>query len=133
MTKRIDVLVIAFLLVLLAACGTLTPEGLVIRSADPNLAILVPLQQPLPLPATPEPEVVPATATLTPTAESLLPTVTPTPGCVNAKGNISATGEKIYHCPGQANYNNVKIDKEGEAIFATEQEAIDAGFRKALR
>lgn len=66
-------------------------------------------------------------------APSLVPTVTPTPECVNAKANISATGERIYHLPGDANYNTVKIDKDGEAIYCTEQEAIDDGFRKAQR
>lgn len=63
----------------------------------------------------------------------LLPTVTPTPECVNAKANISASGERIYHLPGQANYNTVKIDKDGEAVYCTAAEAEAAGFRKALR
>lgn len=129
MTKRISFVAIALLLLaLLASCGQPTEGGLLFRTADPNLNILVHVPSAPPAP-TIEPQVTPPTAT----AEPLLPTVTPTPGCINAKGNISDTGEKIYHCPGQANYNNVKIDKEGEAIFATEQEAIDAGFRKALR
>lgn len=70
------------------------------------------------------------------TDEGLLPTVTPTPGeapCLDIKGNISATGEKIYHMAGQANYMNTNIDKEGEAYFCTEEEAQEAGFRKARR
>lgn len=53
-----------------------------------------------------------------------LPTEEP---CLWVKGNINAAGEKIYHLPGQANYT--KVDPEVE--FCTEQEAIDAGFRKS--
>lgn len=65
-----------------------------------------------------------------PTIEpSLVPTVTPE--CLDIAGNISSSGEKIYHLPGQSNYGNVKIDKEGESWFCTEQAAIDAGFRKS--
>ena len=69
----------------------------------------------------------------TDTPENLVPTVTPTPVCLDIKGNISASGEKIYHVPGQANYNRTLIDKEGEAFFCTETEAVEAGFRKAQR
>lgn len=117
MKKYLSIYLLSALIVLLAACGTLSGDTLTLHTADPNLSVVFQLQ---PAPVA--------------TEEPILPTVTPTPaGCVNAKGNISASGEKIYHCPGQANYNNVKIDKEGEAIFETEQEAIDAGFRKSLR
>lgn len=45
------------------------------------------------------------------------------------KGNINSKGEKIYHMPGGASYEATKP----EAWFTTEQEAIDAGFRKAKR
>lgn len=49
------------------------------------------------------------------------------------KGNISTRGYgKTYLIPGCDNYNLVKIDLEkGEQYFATEDEAIAAGFRKA--
>lgn len=67
--------------------------------------------------------------------------VTPTPytapqesgGCV-IKGNISyTTGEKIYHVPGCPNYNQTVINEsKGERWFCTEEEAIAAGWRKAL-
>jgi hypothetical protein len=70
----------------------------------------------------------------TPTEESLVPTTTPEPTdapCLDIKGNISASGEFIYHLPGQSNYNQVEIDKEGESYFCTEEEAEAAGFRKA--
>ncbi|MPM62259.1 hypothetical protein SDC9_109125 [bioreactor metagenome] len=50
------------------------------------------------------------------------------------KGNISSSGEKIYHMPGMRDYSKTKIDtSKGEQWFKTEQEAIDAGFRKAMQ
>lgn len=51
------------------------------------------------------------------------------------KGNISqSTGEKIYHVPGQEFYDRTVIDEtSGERWFCTEAEALDAGWRKALR
>lgn len=49
------------------------------------------------------------------------------------KGNISIdTGEKIYHVPGQEYYDETRINEAyGERWFCTEQEAINAGWRKA--
>lgn len=88
---------------------------------------------------TPEPSLLP---TVTPTSEvipaeevgEVVPEPTLPPPCVVIKGNISRSGEKIFHAPGQANYGNVKIDESaGEAFFCSEQEALDAGFRKAQR
>lgn len=60
---------------------------------------------------------------------------TPTPqdsaNCV-IKGNINNKGEKIYHMPGQKYYNQTKINtSQGERYFCTEQEAINAGWRKS--
>ena len=54
------------------------------------------------------------------------------PDCV-IKGNISEKGYgKTYLIPGCDNYNRVKIDaRKGEAYFCSEEEAINAGFRKA--
>lgn len=50
------------------------------------------------------------------------------------KGNINSKGEKIYHCPGQRDYNKTVIDEsKGERWFATEEEARNAGWRKAQR
>ncbi|MFJ7668056.1 thermonuclease family protein [Lysinibacillus sp. NPDC097195] len=40
------------------------------------------------------------------------------------KGNINAKGNKIYHMPGQRNYDNTIA----EEMFCTEKEAKDAGF-----
>jgi hypothetical protein len=52
-------------------------------------------------------------------------------GCV-IKGNISSSGERIYHVPGQRYYDKTLINAlQGERWFCTEQEAIAAGWRKA--
>ncbi|MED4474454.1 MULTISPECIES: thermonuclease family protein [Bacillaceae] len=45
------------------------------------------------------------------------------------KGNIAKDGEKIYHMPDQQFYEVTKP----EEMFCTEQEAVDAGFRKSMR
>lgn len=45
------------------------------------------------------------------------------------KGNINSKGDKIYHVPGGASYERTKP----EMWFCTEQEAQEAGFRKAPR
>jgi hypothetical protein len=56
------------------------------------------------------------------------------PQVCNIAGNISASGEKIYHLPGMANYKQVVIDEgRGERWFCTEEEAVAAGWRKAQR
>ncbi len=48
------------------------------------------------------------------------------------KGNISSSDEKIYHVPGQSSYDETGImESRGERWFCTEQEAIDAGWRKS--
>ncbi len=48
------------------------------------------------------------------------------------KGNISSSGEKIYHVPGQSSYDATGItESKGERWFCTEQEALDAGWRKS--
>lgn len=57
----------------------------------------------------------------------------PVDGCV-IKGNISSSGERIYHVPGQQFYDVTKIDvSKGERWFCSEQAALDAGWRKSLR
>jgi hypothetical protein len=49
------------------------------------------------------------------------------------KGNISSTKEKIYHLPGCVSYSATIIEvSKGERMFCTEQEAVAAGWRKAL-
>lgn len=48
------------------------------------------------------------------------------------KGNISSKGEKIYHTPGCNSYDKTVISTSvGEKWFCTEQDARDAGWRKA--
>lgn len=54
------------------------------------------------------------------------------PSCT-IKGNISASGEKIYHMQGCGSYTKTTIDESrGEKWFCTEAEAQTAGWRKAL-
>jgi micrococcal nuclease len=48
------------------------------------------------------------------------------------KGNINTSKEKIYHVIGCGSYNTTQIDEsKGERWFCTEQDALDAGWRKA--
>ena len=50
-----------------------------------------------------------------------------------SKGVIRGNSKsKIYHCPGQANYDDMK-DSDHLVIFSSEQDAINAGYRKAKR
>jgi len=51
----------------------------------------------------------------------------------NIKGNISyETSEKIYHTPDQEFYDETVINERyGERWFCSEQDAIDAGWRKS--
>jgi endonuclease YncB( thermonuclease family) len=49
------------------------------------------------------------------------------------KGNINSKGEHIYHVSGQRYYDRTQIDEsKGERWFCSEQEAIAAGWRKAM-
>ncbi|MFZ2149577.1 MAG: thermonuclease family protein [Minisyncoccia bacterium] len=51
----------------------------------------------------------------------------------NIKGNISSSGEKIYHVEGCGSYSKTVIDEsKGEKMFCSETEALNAGWRKAL-
>ena len=55
------------------------------------------------------------------------------PDSCDIKGNISTSGEKIYHLPGCGSYAKTQIDeKRGERWFCSEKEAQEAGWRKAL-
>jgi endonuclease YncB( thermonuclease family) len=57
----------------------------------------------------------------------------PITGCT-IKGNISRSGERIYHLPGMRDYDKVRIsERNGERWFCTEDEARAAGWRKAYR
>lgn len=55
-----------------------------------------------------------------------LPTEEP---CLWIKGNINRAGEKIFHSPGQLNFDRTIPEVE----FCSEAEAQEAGFRKALK
>jgi len=55
----------------------------------------------------------------------------PTTGC-QIKGNISRNGNRIYHVPGQKDYDKTRItESQGERWFCTEDEAQAAGWRRA--
>jgi hypothetical protein len=57
----------------------------------------------------------------------------PDPDCV-IKGNISRSGERIYHVPGQQHYDQTHIDESrGQRWFCSEEEAQAAGWRRARR
>jgi micrococcal nuclease len=76
-----------------------------------------------------------------------LPAVTPAPtgvgcpqGCTTMsegcriKGNISSSKERIYHMPGQRDYEKTVISPvKGERWFCTEAEAVANGWRRAMR
>lgn len=48
------------------------------------------------------------------------------------KGNISASGRRIYHVPGQPYYDATRIDvARGERWFCSEAEARAAGWQEA--
>ena len=56
---------------------------------------------------------------------------TPASDCT-IKGNISSSGEKIYHMPGQRYYDETKIDlAKGEKWFCSASDAEAAGWRAA--
>jgi micrococcal nuclease len=77
-----------------------------------------------------------ACPSVSPTAkETSAPAIYSTPGDASCqiKGNINASGEKIYHLPGCGSYSKTTIDESrGEKWFCTESEAQAAGWRKAL-
>jgi hypothetical protein len=50
------------------------------------------------------------------------------------KGNISRSGERIYHVPGGRFYDRTKINEgAGEKLFCSEQEAVAAGWRRSMQ
>ncbi len=54
-------------------------------------------------------------------------------GC-SIKGNISPTGERIYHLPSHFHYAKTQIDpRKGERMFCSESEALAAGWRRSVR
>ncbi|OAP38527.1 hypothetical protein AU381_23515 [Sinorhizobium glycinis] len=54
-------------------------------------------------------------------------------GC-DIKGNVSTTGERIFHVPGQEYYRETVVNPLlGERWFCSEEAAREAGWRKAYR
>ena len=54
-------------------------------------------------------------------------------GCV-INGNISSSGERIFHVPRAQHYDRTKINTaKGERSFWSESEAVAAGGRKSKR
>ncbi|WP_192936727.1 hypothetical protein [Sinorhizobium fredii] len=54
-------------------------------------------------------------------------------GC-DIKGNVSTTGERIFHVPGQEYYRETIVSPlRGERWFCSEEAAREAGWRKAYR
>jgi len=98
-------------------CVTASPEPTLVSTSTP---------QPT---ATAEPTPTPIPTTVPPPAAAPQQTA----GDCNVKGNIASDGEKIFHVPGCASYNATKISpSKGERWFCSEQEALNAGWRKAL-
>ena len=65
-------------------------------------------------------------------AAPAVPGATTKPSSCVIKGNISSSGEKIYHVPGGGSYDATVITaSKGERWFCTEDEARAAGWRKA--
>jgi hypothetical protein len=54
------------------------------------------------------------------------------PVSCDIKGNIGASGERIFHLPGQRYYSRRLVSpSNGERWFCSEQESRQAGWRKA--
>jgi hypothetical protein len=48
------------------------------------------------------------------------------------KGNLGRSGKKLYHLPSCPDYQSTKIELgKGERLFATEEAALNAGWKKA--
>ncbi len=61
------------------------------------------------------------------------PQAPPSADC-NIKGNISRSGTRIFHMPGQRDYTRTRINEEnGERWFCSAQNAREAGWRMARR
>lgn len=57
----------------------------------------------------------------------------PRSGNCQIKGNISRSGERIYHMPGQQHYSKTRISgSRGERWFCSEDAARAAGWRRAF-
>lgn len=113
----------------LSGCATPAEEGYYFNTAHPDLRVGFRWAESAPPSPAVEPDVVPEEE------EGVdEPDPVPPPPCDLIKGNISGSGEKIYHVPGGASYDRVKIDEAaGEMFFCNEEDAVFAGWRKAQR
>ena len=67
-----------------------------------------------------------------PPANTTPPANNPASQTCDIKGNISSSGEKIYHVSGGRYYDATQIDTSaGERWFCSEAEAVSAGWRKS--
>ena len=67
-------------------------------------------------------------------ARAQVQTPLPPDGGCRIKGNISSKGARIYHMPGQRDYDRTSIRRDkGERWFCSEAEAQNAGWRRARR
>ena len=56
------------------------------------------------------------------------------PGACKLKGNINSKGDRIYHSPGQRDYDKTQISPDrGERWFCSARDAVAAGWRPAQR
>lgn len=134
MTKNNFIFVLVIVMVLLSSCSfvvqdTRTPDEKATAEATRSLVILPTVTPNPPDLPTVEPDVLPEEE------EGLVEPEPPsTPPCQDIKGNISSSGEMIYHLPDGAYYDQVKIDEsKGEKFFCSEEEAAAEGFRKSSR
>jgi phosphatidylserine/phosphatidylglycerophosphate/cardiolipin synthase-like enzyme len=68
-----------------------------------------------------------------PARPSFVATSPPDPKCP-IKGNVNRKGERIYHEPGDRDYERVVMDlAKGKRWFCSEAEAEAAGWRRAMR
>jgi micrococcal nuclease len=69
---------------------------------------------------------------VTPSVTTTPPVVAKPRSACDIKGNISSSGEKIYHLPGDRYYDVTKISpSKGERWFCSESDAVNAGWRHA--
>lgn len=118
---RINVLLFALLL-LLGGCGTPVEGGILLKTADPAVGLFVPYVEAAAV-APVEPD---------PIAEELEEQEAEQVAC-DIKVNVSRS-DVVYHLPGGAYYDRVKVDfAQGDFYACDEAEAIAAGARKSSR
>ena len=125
-----------------------TPSPTVTPTQSPTITptaspIATPMPSPSPGAVPPSPTSlpftsVPATSTQPPTPQSARPSIAKAcdfsvGGEPVFKGNVSSSGENIYHTPESPYYARTAIDEtKGEKWFCTEKEAIAEGWRAPL-